>query len=318
MGYPRSRVVDSSRPGWFHCISRCTRRLFLCGDAYGYRKQWIERRLALLVDVCAVELGAHAILSNHLHLVLRTDPDRARKWSAREVVERWARLHPRRIELATAEATSRAEAQRLKDRLLSNLAHNADWVETWRRRLASLSWFNKLLKEPIARRANREDDVTGHFWEGRFKCIPLLSEGAILACMVYVDLNPIRAKLAAALQDVRHASIAQRLEASSARRRRPVKRMRRLEVRLLPIESIFRLTTRQYVSLVGATAERARTRSGDQALRSVAIDPRRWTDTIGDTIRWFGTAIGRTRDLLDEAVRRDTRRVVNPLPIFVE
>jgi hypothetical protein len=54
----------------------------------------------------------------------------------------------------------------------------------------------KCVSEPIAKRANREDEVTGHFWEARFKAQPLLDETAIAACMVYVDLNPIRAAVA--------------------------------------------------------------------------------------------------------------------------
>ena len=38
-----------------------------------------------------------------------------------------------------------------------------------RKRLSNVSWFMKCLAEPIARRGNREEKVTGHFWEGRFK-----------------------------------------------------------------------------------------------------------------------------------------------------
>ena len=52
------------------------------------------------------------------------------------------------------------------------------------------------LADHVAVRANREDECTGRFWEGRFKSQPLLDEAAVLTCSAYVDLNPVRAAIA--------------------------------------------------------------------------------------------------------------------------
>ena len=97
---------------------------------------------------------------------------------------------------------------------------DAEQVETLRRRLADLSWFMRGLSEPIARRANREDNCTGRFWEGRFKSQALLDEAAVLACTMYVDLNPIRAGVAQTPETSRHTSAFRRIEARQRRRRR--------------------------------------------------------------------------------------------------
>ena len=129
-----------------------------------------------------------AILDNHLHLLVRLDPDVAAGWSDEEVVRRWGRLFPPRDKSRQALPVSDDWVQdRLKD---------AKWVATARQRLQSLSWFMKCLKEPLSRLANREDQTRGAFFEGRFKSVAILDEESLLATCAYIDLNPVAAGVA--------------------------------------------------------------------------------------------------------------------------
>jgi hypothetical protein len=323
MGYPRARIVDSSKASFYHCISRCVRRAFLCGDRHDHRRQWIEQRLAELLDVFTIEACAYAIMSNHLHLILKTDPKAARALTDLEVARRWVQLFPAELDRLRQFAGSPADARRIEKAYLQSIVADHRKIARWRARLASISWFNKLLKEPIARRANREDDCTGHFWEGRFKSIRLLDRAAVLACMVYVDLNPMRAGMAKVLEECSFTSIVQRMKVlrrpDPRRRRRPRARASRISLALIPINTLFGFSTSEYVSLVGATGGvPTDQRDHRGTLAELGIDAEIWASTIGQTIEWFGTAVGRTRDLLREARRRKARRIVNVLNIYLK
>ena len=208
MTVSRASQVDPTTTPYYHVMSRCVRRAFLCGvdrysgRDYGHRKQWLVARLRTLGSVFAVEVCAYAVMSNHYHLVLRLTPDRAQAWTEDEVVERYGKLF------------SNAKAQ-LK--LLTDPERRAARLALWRERLSSISWMMRTLNEYIARQANKEDEVTGRFWEGRFKSQPLLDEAALLTCMSYVDLNPVRAGAAKRLDDAEFTSIHERLAAMGAR-----------------------------------------------------------------------------------------------------
>ncbi|MEM9074549.1 MAG: hypothetical protein AAGE52_39000 [Myxococcota bacterium] len=197
----RSESLDVEATAYYHLMSRCVRRAFLCGkdphtgQDFEYRRGWVEERLLELSAIFAVDLHAYAVMSNHLHVVLRVDKDRAESWSDQEVTRRYGKLFRSAVaELAQLSARERKAR-----------------VVLWRERLWSLSWLMRCLNESIARRANAEDECKGRFWEGRFRCQPLLDENALLACMAYVDLNPVRAGLAKSPEASEHTSFAKRV-----------------------------------------------------------------------------------------------------------
>jgi hypothetical protein len=326
MGYPRSQIVDLLVSGFYHCISRCVRRAFLCGGEFEHRRRWIEDRLAELIEVFAIRLGAYAILSNHLHLVVKTEPEVARDWDDLEVARRWESLYPRKLEKIRKRAGGGEAGEQAVQEHLQSLAANKDWVQERRSRLSSLSWLHRLLKEPIARRANAEDDCTGHFWEGRFKSYKLLDEGAVVTAMVYVDLNLWKAGMSSDLADCEFSSLLLRmLEASGKQNKAAARRARRrprtarqiLGANLIPTRGLGGMSTREYVSLVAHTAGVAKDDVDHGArLRSMDIDQTRWPEVVLSTARLFGSVVGGAMSRLREAERRGARHVVNALDVF--
>ena len=211
MATPRRQLVDPDVPLFYHVVSRCVRRSWLCGfdrqsrRDYTHRKDWLVKRLKQLGQAFAVDIYAYAIMSNHFHLVVYLDPKAALGWTDYEVVDRWLLACPPKLPDGSID-------ENLKEDLRSTYMGDREKLGALRDKLSSLSIFMKLLKQPIARRANLEDKCTGHFFDQRFYSGALLSNEAVLAAMAYVDLNPIRAKIAQTLVDAEHTSIYERLQ----------------------------------------------------------------------------------------------------------
>ena len=143
-------------------------------------------------------------MSNHVHVVLHVDVKQVMAWTDNEIVRHWHLLHKGTLltqMFARRDTLSQGQKLTLGDTIIE-----------YRKRLHDIRWLMRNLNEYIAREANKEDDCTGRLWEGRFKSQALLDEAALLACMAYVDLNPIRAKIAKTPETSKHTSIQKRLE----------------------------------------------------------------------------------------------------------
>jgi REP element-mobilizing transposase RayT len=307
MAIARSEVVRDGVEAVYHCISRCVRRAFLCGtdsysgQSYEHRKEWIRSRIQDLASGYGVEVSAYAVMSNHLHLVLRTRPDWVESWSAREVAVRWLRLFSR-SRVVEDRNTLPSESE------IKVLTGDEERLAELRQRLSSVSWFMRSLNEHVARLANREDGCKGRFWEGRFKCQALLDEAAVLTCMAYVDLNPIRAGLADRPERSDHTSVKERI----LERRKPAGDLSWL----CPIgdeggeerRGMLSLTRDEYLSLIDWTGRQLRADKPGvipdhlaPILTRLEINQSRWVGTVNSYGSMFHRVAGRVESIVKAA-----------------
>ncbi|MFQ3244839.1 MAG: REP element-mobilizing transposase RayT [Arenicella sp.] len=210
MTLPRKTLVSLADTPYYHCVSRCVRRAYLCGydqltaKSYEHRRSWLEIKLLKTADIFALKLCSYAVMSNHYHVVLHIRSDLAQAWSELDVVKRWHQCFN-----GTVFSQRFLNGDPLSETQWKALRKD---IKRWRSRLSDISWYMRIVNESIARQANKEDNCTGRFWEGRFKSQALLDDQALLSCMAYVDLNPIRAGMAATPEDSHYTSIRRRIQ----------------------------------------------------------------------------------------------------------
>lgn len=310
------------------------RRAYLCGDDpvsgknFDHRKQWLVTRVKHLAAHFAIDICAYAVMSNHYHLVLHVNKQQADEWSDDELIKRWCEVFPRNgvlIETLLKNKSSRAAQKALKQHL-----------GLWRERLADISWFMRCLNESIARQANREDHCKGRFWEGRFKSQALLDEKALVTCMAYVDLNPIRAHITDSLETSDFTSIQERLIQHAKRAKNRSYRQHRLltrrankhligrqpirQAQLMPLAEIqepanathsLPLDQQTYFDLLEVTSRALHLERAEQAnylagtgdkqllLQGLGINPASWLDSVTAFHKYYGVAAGTETALIN-------------------
>jgi hypothetical protein len=237
---------------------------------------------------------AYAVMSNHVHVVLRVDPEHAAGWSDQEVTERRGRLFPARINVEVDAQACRRKAW--------GLSGNPERFAVLRVRLADLSWFMRYLSEPLARLANSEDRCTGRFWEGLVRCQALLDDEAVLACMAYVDLHPVRAGVADTLGESDHTSIKRRLEGPPPQQTESV-----CAIAGPPAVGFLPISEADYIQLVDWAGrqlhpgKRGVICDDAPSALGLRIDTAAWLAKVNGVESRFCRAIGSAQALLDKA-----------------
>ena len=353
MTLPRSRLVSDDTAHWYHIVSRCVRRAYLCGDGFEHRKKMIRKRLVHLSSIFSIEIASYAVMDNHLHLVLMLDPNGSDDWSDEEVVKRWLQAFPQHWDW-----TDDADCPDIDEAQIQAALQDPERIVTWRARLSNLGWCLKALKEPIARRCNKEDNCTGAFWEGRYKSIPLLDQAALISCMAYVDLNPIRACMADKPETSDYTGIQERIDKRQTyekqqglRSRKSVSSNKTIQTKPQPItpkklngpEDHLWLTPIQqcitgefgirnnylkpddYFTIVENTGRIIR---GDKRgaiskrlapiLKRLDIDVKRWIKCMKSHQQMLGSGIGHSTSRFHEATKRGLQWIRNRCELFAD
>ena len=312
MPRPRNTQISIEDTLFYHCCSRTVRQAFIAGvddftgKSYEHRRGWIETQILNLAGVFAIDVAAYAVMSNHLHLVLRIDIELANRWSDREVVGQWHQIFK-----GTELSQQFAQGEVIEAYQVSQLKH---LIAQYRSRLSDISWFMRCLNEPIARKANLEDNCTGHFWEGRFKSQALLDETAVLACMAYVELNPIRAKMANTPETSDYTSLKIRVKAA-LKGQQPAKLLPFIGDERLNQSKGINFSLEDYLELVDATGRIIRDdkrgaipSSASKILTRLNISADNWIKLTSEFGKLFHGPVGTLQELTSYCEHLDKRR----------
>ena len=283
----RYKTIRKSETKFYHCISRCVRRGFLFGidsltkKNFDHRRDWLVDRFHFLSQVFCIKICGYAVMSNHYHLILMVDEDALEQLSENEIFSKWRKICKQ-----------------------GKLTHQD--IEIIKERLTSISWYMKYLNEYIARKANKEDQCKGHFWESRFKCHALLDEEALLSCMAYVDLNPVRAKVAETPEASDFTSVQQRIEIE----KNPTKKLKVRELAMVPFQSQDKqinelpIQFEEYLELLDYTGrvQRAEKKGSIEhslppILQRLEISSEHWKQVTSEFSKLFSTVVGKASAL---------------------
>lgn len=166
----------------YHCISRIVGADFLLEDER--EKEVLRNQIWKVADFCGVEVLTYCIMSNHVHVLLRTpDKSHLKRVPDSELVRRVKRVYSPEKAMVFETGLSDPDPE-VKERFRQQLTS----------RMSDVSQYMKELKQRFSIWYNRSHRRIGTLWAERFKSVLVEDEPMALSTVAaYIDLNPVRA-----------------------------------------------------------------------------------------------------------------------------
>lgn len=180
------RLVDRSRPTIYHVMSRTALDGYPLGDL---EKEKFLSLIQLYSKLYFVDVIGFCLMGNHFHLMVRMYPS-----------DHYS------DEVVLAKLNTHFKGKKVIGKYQ---------LSFYRSKLSSLSEYIKEIKQGFTRIYNKENNRSGFFWGQRFKSVIIENSNALLNCLAYIDLNPVRAGIVKQPEDYRWCTLGYLLQSDN-------------------------------------------------------------------------------------------------------
>jgi REP element-mobilizing transposase RayT len=210
---------SEEKPAIYHCIARVVDRRLAFGPD---DKEQFRIYMRMMENFSGCRVLAYCVMCNHFHLLLEVTPRPKQPLTDEQLLKRLGSLYPKAFVATVAKELAAARhlvAQGMtKDGEAGGEAEVEAYVqrihERFTYRMHDLSEFMKTLLQRFTRWHNKRTKRQGNLWEETFKSVVVEDGLASRTMAAYIDLNPVRAGIAADPAEYRWSSYGEAMGAT--------------------------------------------------------------------------------------------------------
>jgi putative transposase len=205
------RLKLKDEEGFFHIMSRTVGQEFYLGDV---EKEKLFNIIKYYSGFYLVKVIGLTIMSNHFHLLIKSEPEsyynddqvkqRIEKYLVKDKDKKKKKKKKDKEEEEAGEEVEEEEEEEEKE--ISYLK-----LQRIKKQMADISEYVRAIKQTFSRWYNKMNNRTGYFWGDRFKSVLIEKGEALINCLAYIDLNPVRAGIVNRPEDYRWSGIGYRI-----------------------------------------------------------------------------------------------------------